>query len=627
MKNKKIIFTSLAINSFLPLIAIATSCQNNNSDFDVNEKILGDLKFSNFSLYQVAKMFNFKDFVLDNKGEEIFIKPYIKNNDLFFKKDKIEYSLKNRLGKKFAYQKQYWNVNNNKIEKSITEQKFLADNLFFHHQEEYKEYFKNYENFKNRYEDFLTKVKNSFIYENSNYFVLPEIQSILDKATRFSLFNVLEKEYLNIDNGESKGIRSLGFINSPVQQQIFKKNLDFLLSQYSLFSKDYKRIFDHSEIYLEKDLLDPSILKIKVDLLDKNNESILEEKNKDFAYILKGFKYKTNYQGYKYFINDDQVLFNEYLAYPKLEFNNNLLNIDNIDDLFANLKGEAFNLNSLAFVKMFHELPNLFKINYYVNKKEDQKYEIENISEYFEPTSIGLQNTRSLAKVEVKITRNNQEVLVPWYSSDFDFHGHLLSGYFNSKTLNVSKNDEYGYVKNISNSKPIAWPKGVDPIEFFNKNITNIFNFYVHHFKDDIIFWKNKSQKEIENFEIKTNYQDTIKSLEFMINSYFSKFIFDFNKPDFDNKLHYDYIQIKFLDTNWFALPSGTIHIKFEWNIKDKKSKEIISKIYSSDVYEWCGFKGTNFKMIDDYEVLHNDELKKWSKPHDSLNIPYLNKK
>lgn len=676
-KLKLIIFNSFIGGSFfIPIFVI--SC-NKNYEISINKKIKNTFNLNNHSLNQVQKLGEIKDFfVSKNNIEQLKIKE--KNGkikvEINGKEKSFEEVIKLKNKYNYFYLKTYKTSEKIKIIKTKSNEKSSnqdVNDLFFN--EEYDKYFgSNFQKYnENNYNEYLKNIKNKFDLPTFNINSLPEVQNLINLATKLTLFDPIFFNYVGINPTFSNGIRIQGFMNSNIQQEYFRKILEFVFNEYNLHSNDGRKFSKLVIKDLQKLENFNDVLKLKFDLLDENGKSILNSKNQSRYFLIKGFKnqyYDISYPNYKYTIDDNEELFNEYVKNPTLTFKYNLLGIKSIEDILRNIN-PIFNFNSQALLKMFYAFPEIFKIEVENKNENDLQYKIVKVEDFYDKDfSKGVKNTKSLVCLTIEVTKKNgQKEYKKWYSSDFDTHNHLLSAYYDSDNLEILKlkNEKYGVNKITETNKKITWPKGQNFFDFLEKNLLNMFNYFANFYFKNSILWKNNNQDEIENLEILEKYQDSLKYFELIINTFLSNFIFDYidlNTYSFDNfyiknpdkniKLRPFYLKIKVSKKhNFLSLKAGELPIEFEWITKDEKGKIYdyeklentydntileaeknaflkqineakLNTIFSKKTYIWSGFKGTNFKKIDDYKKQNKEKIKNKNYPNNEINIPFL---
>lgn len=551
-QRKNSLFRSLVLTSIFSA-SLVVSCSNS-----IDNSIVYNIEQSFFEQYsndQIVDLLKFaKIYSLKKNNQNLnYLNAKVENNLISFKDLNKNYVAS--FNKKQDVAKQNINPNDIYIQYSQDEDK---NNAFYLNTEFEKKY-------------------------QTQTFV-PDIQmSIFKILSNKQNFNQAIPNWIDIN-----AIRSFAWVKNKEQVSYLEDLLTIHLKAFDIKSNDNREF--HKAKFTNVKNTDFEVT-FNVELLDKNEKQITNNKNETTFFINNFLNYaKATPLRLNIKNNDTEVLFNEYLNFPSLDFKTNpflFIGYDNFVD-------GTFDLNKLytakSFASFLTRFPELVDLKVpYEKRLEDEKYELTNKIEYADFPS----NTYSVLKLEVKVTKKNGNTEVyPWYSIDINRHYHLFKGYATSLLLNYRHNQLWSFInlRRLANPDFIV-PEGIDPNTFYENSILNIVSFTFWKQRNNLAIWNNKEMIENEAFDTLLNSQRSLKYIENEISNIVLTFLIGNKKGDFlsgikDIKL--EYVNFK---------NPGSLEIKI--NFLDYNNNSLLSKLNQNKVISVNYFKGANIKNIN----------------------------
>lgn len=534
------------------------------------------------------------------------LKQVVKENDnLFLSINNKKYSLKSFLksvNDNWDILSKNWEIVTNKNNSLIRKGNNSTDvNVFFENDNSdfknlgYVNYVKRL--FKSKYNNLANASKN-----------LPDLQMILQVAisgsNRFSIWkNQLSSNLLRIENIFDE--------NAILNQfkEYFEKQATFYLKAYKIVNKENKEFEKLIITSKEKEeYKGKNILKIKVDLLDKNNQSILNNDQKNKVFYLMDFQDSNPryhaFQKYGNFEIDSSLetneksksLFNEMFKEPTLSFGKNLFNFNDFDSLMHPSKPYlGFNLNS--FMQFYNAYKEKVKINV-----PDENYEVKIKEIKFDKI---LNNSHSIGKaiVEIKNKKTNRVQEANWFTIDFTYaHKHIFDGFYIQNKLDCDplKNDEffsYYINKGIGANNELKLPEGINAEEFYNTNLIDIVNFIIYQNRDSFNIWNNKKMNKNSVLEIIQNKAEFEKKISTLISQYVLKFFINNKKPGYEELIKEVKVTID-PNNDYDALKYGVGKLPIRIDFINHKNEDMIKNI-SERKFLLGGFVGYDFSDIE----------------------------
>ncbi|QSF13765.1 MAG3240 family lipoprotein [Mycoplasma sp. Mirounga ES2805-ORL] len=476
--------------------------------------------------------------------------------------------------------------------------------------------------------DFYFKDETDFGYKN-----WPTLESIVSKIVSVQLG---ESWTLAIPNFiPTKWIRAKSWIKNQEQISYWEDIILFTLKRYNLPKINRVKItpLGYAE-YEATTLLSTPIFKI--DLLDKNNKSIVSKENRDKTFIiinnqlvdatgkspindfLKKKDIETNFKDYNskidfnnnLNINDDEILFNEMVnvykptdgTMLKMKKNEFFLDLDYYEKyLHENFYKKATAKGFLWFVKRHFD-------KYYLSvpkhmQKVDKSYTIKNIED-IKLDDKYLNNSKSIFKITFEREKwNGSKSICHIYSIDLNQHYHTFDGYKVTNDLKFTGVEKYIWNESLGKTDKLEITKYIDPNEFFEKTLLKLLSLQVYEFDENLSLFDGStmSQYEVHNLE---NNNKPITVLE----SYLGLRIFKYliskstNPEDWIENIKVEFKGIS--NTN-----PGTALIKVDF--LDKNGNSMLNHTNQNKLIEWKGFKGTDMSSI--YEQMKKYNIKSTS--------------
>ncbi len=618
--NKKINLLLPITISTLPVL-ISSSCNNEDDIFNLKantevkasdifyktflsqlkaytlESLLNDLQGSILTLNLPNKVDEFK---LSNNKDDIIFKYKGKSYSLKNVANKINGFDFNEILKPFTYEKEGGkfivkrakNINDKTdidiLFKLKTDKKLNYSNFF-----EYKsKIFQNY-------------YKKGLIDDLS----IPDLQYMLQSA----FVNSSTQFPMQVT---SNNTRSKAFFKSKFQQEILEKRLSNELKIYNFASNGI--IFDHVKFNNLK--IDNDTIKLNIDLLDSNNNSLLSDKYKNLEFKLTNF---SKGQSDVYFdlktkakltIDNDEVKFNELVNNPEIKFKPNPLSYKTIDDLMHPTKTyEIFNLNNTAM--LLSELKDDILIS---NTPAEFDFRIDK----FEKTKL-LNNSLSIGKLVINESKTNQKY--NWYSIDFTPHKHIFSNglYLKNElgTINKNKDSYFSYSVNdnrFDSKGNLSIPQGIKATDFIENSFNDIANFLIYQNKDNLLLWQNNAMSNLPVLEVLKHKQFYEKWLSIIFSQY--TLLYNINNDADDDGL-IKKVDVKLIEPSKYeASKNGLGTLPISINFINHKNQKMLETDYH---YNLIGFKGYD-KGIIESKIAELKEEYKSNLPLKNKTLPYL---
>ncbi|QZE12515.1 hypothetical protein [Mycoplasma sp. Ms02] len=291
-------------------------------------------------------------------------------------------------------------------------------------------------------------------------------------------FNVIFAFYSIIDNYEKYStifpnliplnrLRKQSLSNNKEQIYYWEKCMEIYLKSFGF--ADLNRV----EITINEN----DVNRVLVKLYDINSSLLAPEINLQMPDL---FSYKAINPSYKFENESSQLYFDEYLKDAKISVNKSKTNFDwNDFDNFIDNRYIKDNYNALSFANIIKSRKDLLFIEVPKYKKgEDESYvlrlkdneRIEN--NFWKEDQLG----RVIVETEVIITKKDGSIIkLPWLSINFNDHYHLM------RKINKK------------------------PIDSFNDFIQSRINEMSDDYKQNIIFWSEDIQSQIEAYYIGRN--------------------------------------------------------------------------------------------------------------------------
>nr|WP_307917016.1 hypothetical protein [Mycoplasmopsis bovis] len=414
----------------------------------------------------------------------------------------------------------------------------------------------------------------------------------------------------------SNNTRSKAFFKSKFQQEILEKRLSNELKIYNFASNGI--IFDHVKFNNLK--IDNDTIKLNIDLLDSNNNSLLSDKYKNLEFKLTNF---SKGQSDVYFdlktkekltIDNDEVKFNELVNNPEIKFKPNPLSYKTIDDLMHPTKPyEAFNLNNTAM--LLSELKDDILIS---NTPAEFDFRIDK----FEKTKL-LNNSLSIGKLVINESKTKQKY--NWYSIDFTPHKHIFSNglYLKNElgTINKNKDSYFSYSvnnNNFDNKGNLSIPHGIKATDFIENSFNDIANFLIYQNKDNLLLWQNNAMSNLPVLEVLKHKQFYEKWLSIIFSQY--TLLYNINNDADDDGL-IKKVDVKLIEPSKYeASKNGLGTLPISINFINHKNQKMLKTDYH---YNLIGFKGYD-KGIIESKIAELKEEYKSNLPLKNKTLPYL---
>lgn len=618
--NKKINLLLPITISTLPVL-ISSSCNNEDDIFNLKantEVKASDIFYKTFlsqlKAYTLESLLNdlqssILTLNLPNKVDEF----KLSNNkdDIIFKYKGKSYSLKNVANKINGF-------DFNEILKPFTYEK-----------EDGKFIVKRAKNINDKTDiDILFKLKTDKKLNYSNFFEYKSKifqnyykKGLLDDLSIPDLQYMLQRAFVNSSTQfpmqvTSNNTRSKAFFKSKFQQEILEKRLSNELKIYNFASNGI--IFDHVKFNNLK--IDNDTIKLNIDLLDSNNNSLLSYKHKNLEFKLTNF---SKGQSDVYFdlktkakltIDNDEVKFNELVNNPEIKFKPNPLSYKTIDDLMHPTKTyEAFNLNNTAM--LLSELKDDILIS---NTPAEFDFRIDK----FEKTKL-LNNSLSIGKLVINESKTKQKY--NWYSIDFTPHKHIFSNglYLKNElgTINKNKDSYFSYSVNdnrFDNKGNLSIPQGIKATDFIENWFNDIANFLIYQNKDNLLLWQNNAMSNLPVLEVLKHKRFYEKWLSIIFSQYTLLYNIN-NDTDADGLIKK--VDVKLIEPSKYeASKNGLGTVPISINFINNKNQKMLKTDYH---YNLIGFKGYD-KGIIESKIAELKEEYKSNLPLKNKTLPYL---
>lgn len=618
--NKKINLLLPITVSALPVL-ISSSCNNEDDIFNLKantEAKASDIFYKTFlsqlKAYTLESLLNdlqngILTLNLPNKVDEF----KLSNNkdDIIFKYKGKSYSLKNVANKINGF-------DFNEILRPFTYEK-----------EDGKFIVKRAKNINDKTDiDILFKLKTDEKLNYSNFFEYKSIifqnyykKGLLDDLSIPDLQYMLQSAFVNSSTQfpmqvTSNNTRSKAFFKSKFQQEILEKRLSNELKIYNFASNGI--IFDHVKFNNLK--IDNDTIKLNIDLLDSNNNSLLSDKYKNLEFKLTNF---SKGQSDVYFdlktrekltIDNDEVKFNELVNNPEIKFKPNPLSYKTIDDLMHPTKTyEIFNLNNTAM--LLSELKDDILIS---NTPAEFDFRIDK----FEKTKL-LNNSLSIGKLVLNESKTNKKY--NWYSIDFTPHKHIFSNglYLKNElgTINKNKDSYFSYSVNdnrFDNKGNLSIPQGIKATDFIENSFNDIANFLIYQNKDNLLLWQNNAMSNLPVLEVLKHKQFYEKWLSIIFSQY--TLLYNINN-DTDEDGLIKKVDVKLIEPSKYeASKNGLGTVPISINFINHKNQKMLKTDYH---YNLIGFKGYD-KGIIESKIAELKEEYKSNLPLKNKTLPYL---
>ncbi|WP_331696737.1 MAG3240 family lipoprotein [Mycoplasmopsis agalactiae] len=618
---------SKKINLLLPItistlpVLISSSC--NNEDDIFNLKINSDVKasdifyktfLSQLKTYTLDSLFNnlqggILTLNLPNKVDEF--KLTSNKDDIIFKYKNKKYSLKNVASKingfDFSEILRPFTYENEDGKFIVKRTRNINDNT------DIDILFKLKTEGKLDYSDFFEYKSKIF----QNYYK----KGILDDLSIPDLQYMLQSAFINSNSQFpiqvlSINTRSKAFFKSKFQQDILEKRLSNELKIYNFTSNGL--IFDHVKFNNLK--IDTDTIKLNIDLLDANDNSLLSDKYKSLEFKLTNFSkgqsdiYFDLKTKAKLTIDNDEVKFNELVNNPEIKFKPNPLSYKTIDDLMHPTKGyEAFNLNNTEM--LLSELKDDILLS---NTPAEFDFKIDK----FEKTKL-LNNSLSIGKLIINDAKTGQEY--NWYSIDFTPHKHIfLNGLYLKNelgTINKNKDTYFSYSvndNNFDNKGNLNITQGIKAADFIENSFNDIANFLIYQNKDNLLLWQNNAMSNLPVLEVLKHKHFYEKWLSIIFSQY--TLLYNINNDADDDGL-IKKVDVKLIDSNKYEASKhglGTVPISI--NFINHRNQKMLQTDYH---YNLIGFKGYDKGIIESKKAELKEEYKS-DLPLKNKTLPYL---
>ncbi len=442
---------------------------------------------------------------------------------------------------------------------------------------------------------------------NSLSYRLPNLQllSYLAQTT-----NLLNDPFKN----PKTEMRIEGFLASKLQQEKYLNELLFYIKEFN-FDENIQKISFKSLVKTN------NYLTATLDFLDDNNKSLLNQNDQIKIYLDEFQNNENFYAQYKDVLtnktlnlNDDLenvnlVLFNEQYQNPTIKFKDNILGINEYDQtMHPDKKYKQFNIN--LFKYLFDNYQDLIEITNVENKNiKIEKFEFSKL----------LNNSLSIGKLFL----NDGQKTYPWFSINFTPHKHLFDGFIIKNELGLfsklNSQNYFSYNTLKKENNQIEYPQGIDANEFFEQNFIDIVNFLIEENISNLILWNNFPMHERTSTYIVHNKNEFEKKLSLL----FSQLVLLYYITNKENNTLIKEVKVKILDddTNF-----GSIYLNFDFI--DHNNQSLLNNNLKNQKYELKGFKGTNYKLIDEKrKELESQENKEYlEQPIKNQTLPYLKK-
>ncbi|MFE8329267.1 hypothetical protein V5E85_03355 [Mycoplasmopsis bovis] len=476
--------------------------------------------------------------------------------------------------------------------------------------------------------DILFKLKTDKKLNYSNFFEYKSIifqnyykKGLIDELSIPDLQYMLQSAFVNSSTQfpmqvTSNNTRSKAFFKSKFQQEILEKRLSNELKIYNFASNGI--IFDHVKFNNLK--IDNDTIKLNIDLLDSNNNSLLSDKYKNLEFKLTNF---SKGQSDVYFdlktkekltIDNDEVKFNELVNNPEIKFKPNPLSYKTIDDLMHPTKTyEIFNLNNTAM--LLSELKDDILIS---NTPAEFDFRIDK----FEKTKL-LNNSLSIGKLVINESKTKQKY--NWYSIDFTPHKHIFSNglYLKNElgTINKNKDSYFSYSVNdnrFDNKGNLSVPQGIKATDFIENSFNDIANFLIYQNKDNLLLWQNNAMSNLPVLEVLKHKQFYEKWLSIIFSQY--TLLYNINNDADDDGL-IKKVDVKLIEPSKYeASKNGLGTLPISINFINHKNQKMLKTDYH---YNLIGFKGYD-KGIIESKIAELKEEYKSNLPLKNKTLPYL---
>lgn len=570
--NRKIKWKFIFIFSIAPFIISCSATQIGNSNIKNNININPEiLNFnspldSNFNLYQLNELFNKTDFFMDDNKNKIHNthSQIDENNLINLTINNLKYKLLNIKG----IQEYQIDFNTNELgwnnSKELTENHY--DYLFENH-----------------------VVVN--LLKNNQVAVFPNINIILEKIL---------KEH---ENGHFKNllpnfipfykIRSQSWVENIEQQEYLAWIIKLYTNYFNLAPQNQK--VAKVKLINVKNL--NGAVSFGLDYLDKNNNSLLNQNSKNKLFQIQNFRQYIESPDLRSIsmsipLNEPKVLFNEYLNNVEWNFANNFFQLNNFDDFILYTEQyKRYTAKSFKnYLKKYWQKTIFLPVPEY-KKNEDLKYEIDSIE--YDNSVLKAQNG---LKVNIKVVKiDGQEKIYPWLSYDFNSHQHVFKGYHYTDDSNIDSRHNLWTWSNKQffgdfSKNPIL-PEGIDPNNFYEKNILTFVNFAFQRMQNNIFEFNNKKINQTDVSELKYN-SNIVEYLEDYLNLDILSYLIGNLQNDF--VLGIDKIKVTYLGVS--LQKAGIINLKIDF--LNKNNQSILNEYNQNKIIELGGFKGFNFQKI-----------------------------
>ncbi|WP_027120911.1 MAG3240 family lipoprotein [Mycoplasmopsis lipofaciens] len=645
MKKKINLLMSLPI-ALLPVIA--QSCKKNEIQiFDIqkNEKItkLNQILNINKNAFDWLSTNQLLDIVKANKLnlknnkkiEDAWIDT--KTQDIIFIVDNKKYNLSsylkqvNDISREFNFQSFYYK-NNKYIFNSKKNAATDVSILFEENNDDYMDI--KYGNYQPKLwntsgKNFLNELKTSLNDPTAKYNYLPDLQVIIEKASAFDPFYILSDNKIEVNE-----LRNYGLKNSLMQRNILEKQITFYLNRYILIGNNKK----FNKCIIKDFQIVDDYAKIKIDLLDANNYSLLNNQQKNHVFYIRNFvknnekynKYhniqtnktlnldeyvKQNYKDYS-----NIVMFDENTKNPNLALKNNIFYLSDYDStMHPEPSYLKFNLNNFKY--FFNNFKDLFYIK---SQSENETYELMD----FDKTTM-LNNSYSIGVLNIKVKNNFETKIMPWYSINFNPHKHIFNGFIVKNSLKIDPNNDDDifsyYVNKGLNNENLKLPKGINANDFFNKCFIDIANFIIEKNKTNVNIWNNNYQNETPVLEIIQNKEKYEKILSLILSQYVLLYYINNDTNDEKGLIKEVKVEIQSDDYTFDKYGLGNLPVKFSF--KNYKNEEMLNDEIKNKIYLISGFKGfDNSNILNKIKELKNNGINYFEieQPEENKTLPYV---
>ncbi|WP_406617282.1 MAG3240 family lipoprotein [Mycoplasmopsis adleri] len=457
---------------------------------------------------------------------------------------------------------------------------------------------------------------NEFFYKTGDFKEnnIPDLQYLLQR-------NISNPSFMYPLQTLSNNIRKEGFMSSKYQQDILANRVLEQLSFYN-FAKDNKFI---NKVVFNNVQIIPSGIKLNIDLLDNQNNSLLSQKQKDHVFYINNFMSSNFYKDIKnlktnepLYFKDDAVLFSEQYNYPSLSFSRNPLNFTDFDSLMHPSEAyETYNLNAFSMLVDFMKDDLII-----LGASPNYQYKIAG----FQNSEL-LNNSYALGYLLVDEYNGDKKInTYKWYSINFTHHKHIFADGFILENkvgkIDTSNKDDYFsyyvHANDFDTNNNLVISKHINPNDFAKDSLDDIINFLMYKQSNNLSLWKNHLMENLPVLKIIQDKDWYEKYLSIIISQYVLKYYIN-NSGNADDLIKYVKVAID-PDSDYSAELYGLGNLPIQIDFINHKNESMLTKPIKKIISGFNGYDKEPFAL----KIKEIKDEYKSSYPIKGKTLPYI---